>query len=104
MTRLTAFTSTRAGPDLWPHMAQPGELLVHTADDGSPWALCYQCPCGCGSPVMVPSQHAVHDGWATWELTDHGDGTYSASPSVRMSDPKGCQSHYFIRHSRVEWC
>jgi len=101
--RLPAFTSVRTGPDLWPHEAAFGELLVHTAEDGSPWALCYQCPCGCGSPVMVPSEKA-RDGSPTWTLTAEADGSYSASPSVRMTSPQGCKSHYFIRSNRIEWC
>lgn len=103
--RLNVFAVVRTGPSrFWFQDLPFGELLVLTADDGSPWALSYLCPCGCGVPVMIPSPQAVAGQSPSWTLTAEPDGTYSASPSVRMTSPTGCQAHYHIRHNRIDWC
>ncbi len=54
------------------------------------------CACGCGNEVVTPFNPA-----SGWRLSFDGK-TVSLWPSIgnwRLP----CQSHYFIRHNRVEW-
>ena len=53
------------------------------------------CACGCGTKVVTPLSPAE------WQLRKEGD-LVSLYPSIgNWNDP--CQSHYFIRRSRVLW-
>lgn len=55
----------------------------------------HRCACGCGSEVITPL--APTD----WELTFDGE-TVSLAPSIGNWSFE-CQSHYWIRRSRVRW-
>lgn len=53
------------------------------------------CCCGCGQRVVTPLNPAK------WRLVDHGD-SISLSPSIGLGT-LACRSHYWIRHSRIDW-
>lgn len=53
------------------------------------------CCCGCGNKVITP--FAPTD----WKLTFDGVSV-SISPSIGNWNFK-CQSHYWIRHNKIEW-
>lgn len=103
MARLTAFREVRHIPDLIYAML-PGEPSLEDGViyvvDGTPYVE-YNCPCGCGGVVMLPTKNNQRDyeGWGFWEQ----DGKVTLSPSV-FSTGFPCKSHYFIRANRVEWC
>ena len=53
------------------------------------------CCCGCGNKVVTPLNPSG------WKLTEKG-GAVSLHPSIgNWSFP--CQSHYWVRGSRIEW-
>ena len=55
----------------------------------------HSCACGCGLEVVTPLSPS------DWQLMFDGE-TVSLSPSIgNWSFP--CRSHYWIRHSLVEW-
>lgn len=56
----------------------------------------HKCCCGCGKEVVTPFSPT------DWKMTFDGDNV-SLSPSIGNWSFK-CQSHYFIRNGRVDWC
>ncbi len=54
------------------------------------------CCCGCGSKVVTPLNPAK------WRVINH-KSTVSLSPSIGLG-ALPCRSHYWIRHSRIDWC
>lgn len=74
-----------------PQRPSAGMLYVSIANA----TAIHLCCCGCGREVVTP---LAPNGWS---LTFDGD-TVSLHPSIgNWSFP--CQSHYWIRGSRVEW-
>ena len=55
----------------------------------------HNCCCGCGREVVTPLNPT------DWKLTFNGE-TISLHPSIGNWDFP-CQSHYWIRKSRIEW-
>lgn len=103
MERLTKFREVRHIPDLIYAMLPDEPQLedgVFYVVDNSPYVE-YNCPCGCGGVVMLPTKkhNKGYDGWAFHEQ----GGQVTLSPSV-LSSGFPCKSHYFIRANRVEWC
>jgi hypothetical protein len=58
------------------------------------------CPCGCGDDIYLNT--LPHDQEPSWRVFKDWDGNISVYPSIWRS--KGCQSHFFITHGKVEWC
>jgi hypothetical protein len=56
------------------------------------------CPCGCGSVLHM---NLLEDERPCWRVTQHPDGTATLFPSVWRK--RGCRSHFWLRHGRVEW-
>lgn len=54
------------------------------------------CACGCGEKVVTPISPDF------WQMYYNGK-EISLTPSIGNYEFP-CQSHYFIRHNRVEWC
>ena len=105
MERLTAFYVVREITD-WNILPMQGELLVIDGGNGAK-CLFLQCPCGCGSPIMVPARGSIRTERGDhpyWDITHEVDGTWSAAPSILLTSPDGCRSHFFIRHNRIDWC
>jgi Family of unknown function (DUF6527) len=63
------------------------------------WIAGTVCPCGCGAFLQMA---LVPEGHPRWTATSHWDGTTSLYPSVWRQ--KGCRSHFFLRHGKVNWC
>jgi hypothetical protein len=58
--------------------------------------VAHKCLCGCGKEVVTPLSPT------DWALTFDGE-SISLDPSVgNWSYP--CQSHYWIRKNKVQWC
>lgn len=100
MPRLTEFKEVRHVPDLnYPGDSSLDDGVLYVVDD-SPYVQ-YNCPCGCGSIVTLPTlkhQEGYH-GWGFLE----DRGMITLSPSIH-STGLPCRSHYFIRANRVVWC
>jgi hypothetical protein len=56
----------------------------------------HKCCCGCGEDVVTPLNPT------DWKLIYDGE-TISLSPSVGNWNLP-CRSHYFIKHSKIQWC
>jgi hypothetical protein len=54
------------------------------------------CACGCGEKVVTPISPKF------WQMYYNGK-EISLTPSIGNYEFP-CQSHYFIRYNRVEWC
>lgn len=80
----------------------PDDLRPRTiylaGEGGHRWCAALLCPCGCGQVIQLNLLKAVRP---CWSVTEHGDGSVSIEPSVWRQ--KGCRSHFFLRHGRVEW-
>lgn len=60
----------------------------------------YLCPCGCKQKVFINSKGYMSTA-TCWDITLK-DGKVTVSPSIRMTS--GCESHYFIKENKVQWC
>lgn len=63
------------------------------------WFAALVCPCGCKEVLHMS---LLNDADPRWSLSKHSDGTVSLSPSVWRKI--GCKSHFFLIHSRIQWC
>lgn len=76
-----------------------GRAIYIVRRDGIGRRAAFECPCRCGRKIdlnLIPSNQQP-----SWSATMDSDKV-TLHPSVWLrSDP--CQSHFFIRHSRVVW-
>jgi hypothetical protein len=63
------------------------------------WAAAMVCPCGCKEVIQLNLLKQVRP---RWSVQEHKDGSVSLMPSVWRQ--KGCRSHFFVRHGRIDWC
>jgi len=75
------------------------ETLYVAGDGPHTWAAAMMCPCGCGDIIQL---NLMKQARPCWTVRCHRDGTVSLIPSVWRT--KGCQSHFFVRQSRIQWC
>jgi len=68
-------------------------------EDGQLWQVAMLCPCGCSATIQLSVLPNSKPGW---RVTMHLGETVSLSPSVRRTT--GCQSHFYLRDGRIEWC
>jgi hypothetical protein len=54
------------------------------------------CACGCGERVVTPISKRA------WSLSYNGEEV-TLTPSIGNYEQE-CQSHYFIRNNRIDWC
>lgn len=109
-----AAAATRWARKLWPWRKPPrftGERVedfpdrlrparVYLAGEGTNlWGAALLCPCGCGETIQLNLLKQVRP---CWTVSEHADGSVSLAPSVWRSH--GCNSHFFVRHGRIEWC
>lgn len=73
--------------------------LIHLIDDGDSWSAGFYCPCGCGDVLEIALLYGVKP---RWELTTDCKGRPTLYPSIWRKT--GCQSHFWIRQGRVQWC
>lgn len=103
MGKLTEFREVRHVPELnYPMLPGDPQLEdgVLYVEDGSPF-VGYNCPCGCGKVVILPTQKHQPDFYG-WDFRE-SNGKVTLSPSV-LSTGFDCKSHYFIRDNRIDWC
>lgn len=83
--------------DEFPDALKPS--TVYVAGEGVHiWAAAMLCPCGCGDVIELNLLRKVRP---CWSVREHADGTVSLTPSVWRR--KGCRSHFFILHGRIDW-
>lgn len=63
------------------------------------WSVAMLCPCGCQAIIQL---NLLKQTRPCWELIHNRDGSVSLSPSVWRQT--GCRSHFFLKHSHIEWC
>jgi hypothetical protein len=83
--------------DFHEHLS-PDTLYV-AGEEPHVWAAALLCPCGCGDTIYL---NLLEDETPRWTLHHERNGAVSLRPSVWRT--KGCRSHFFVRHSRIEWC
>jgi Family of unknown function (DUF6527) len=82
----------------FPDRLEPSK--VYLAGEGDDlWAASMICPCGCGAVIEL---NLLKQARPCWSVEEHRDGTISLKPSVWRQ--KGCRSHFFVRHGRIDWC
>lgn len=73
---------------------------IYLAGEGDNlWAAALICPCGCGDVIEL---NLLKQARPCWSVQEHQDGSVSIDPSVWRS--KGCKSHFYVRHGRIDWC
>ena len=94
-TEFAGVVFVESGVDPAPHIRKRRLVLVGSQERAK-W-LRFLCPCGCGQimALNLMRSHSPH-----WDVTDHGDGTVSVTPSVHATK---CGSHYWLRRNRVDW-
>ncbi len=75
---------------------QARKLVVVGTREHPKW-LRFLCPCGCEEVVALNLMKSHQPRWA---IEPHRDRTLSVSPSI---DSRTCRSHYWIRHSHIDW-
>lgn len=63
------------------------------------WAAAMVCPCGCGDIIEL---NLLKQARPCWQAQLHSDDTVTLSPSVWRQ--KGCRSHFWVRHGKIDWC
>jgi hypothetical protein len=80
----------------------PKQLDSHTlyiVQDGSFFEQAAMiCPCGC---KKILHMNLLSDEHPYWKFIHHKNGTASLHPSVWRQ--KDCGSHFWFKHSRVQW-
>lgn len=79
--------------------SMPRRNLVLARDDGEDWCVGMRCPCGCGDVIELL---VIAEAKPRWDVSADQKGRPSLSPSVWRKT--GCQSHFWLRRGRVEWC
>jgi hypothetical protein len=75
------------------------QAKVYLAGEGDNlWAASMICPCGCGEVIEL---NLLKQARPRWSAQEHSDGTISLAPSVWRQ--KGCRSHFYVRHGRIDW-
>jgi len=77
----------------------PRRNLVLARDDGEDWCVGMHCPCGCGDTIELL---VIKEAKPRWDIAVNAKGQPSLSPSVWRKT--GCQSHFWLRRGRIEWC
>lgn len=79
-----------------PNQLLPG-VCYYLEDFGSPWAVMFKCPCGCGEPItlnLVGSR-------PVWNASIDSNSQIRLHPSVWRT--KSCRSHFWVRKGRIAW-
>lgn len=72
-------------------------LVLVGSTERPKWAR-FSCPCGCGEILALNLMRSLSP---RWEVQVSDDGKADVFPSVHSLP---CDSHFWIRHSRVDWC
>lgn len=75
------------------------KTLYVVEEDGFQEQAAMICPCGC---KRVLQMNLLADERPCWKITIHNNNTASLHPSVWRK--KDCNSHFWLRQGRVQWC
>lgn len=79
-----------------PDMLLPG-VCYFLADFGTPWAVTFQCPCGCGKPITLN----LIGRRPVWKASIGEHNRIQLHPSVWRTT--ACRSHFWVRNGRIDW-
>ena len=77
----------------------PRRNVVLARDEDGDWCVGMRCPCGCAQTIELMLIREVKP---RWDLSVDDKGRPSLNPSVWRQ--KGCGSHFWLRHGRIQWC
>jgi hypothetical protein len=77
----------------------PWRDVVLARDGNEDWCVGLACPCGCGQKIELL---VVPEAKPRWDVTTDAKGRPSLRPSVWLQ--RGCRSHFWLRHGKIEWC
>ena len=80
-----------------PESVPPQKIFI-VQEGVQPDSLIFKCPCGCGADIHL---NLLKDAKPRWHFKINKRGNISIYPSVRRT--KGCQSHFYLSNSRVDW-
>jgi len=64
----------------------------------NPWLIAFKCPCGCDSKIYL---NLLVEAKPKWRLVTNSRNRISISPSIWRKH--GCQSHFFVTKSKIDW-
>lgn len=70
--------------------------VIGTTDE--PWQAELLCPCGCKDKIVLPVNDSTEPRWVLKTINSKKP---SLSPSVWRT--KGCKSHFFLKHGKIDW-
>ena len=73
--------------------------LYIVEDEGLEEQAAMLCPCGCRRVLQM---NLLPDERPCWRVTRHKNGSASLYPSVWRK--KDCNSHFWFKEGRVNWC
>lgn len=77
----------------------PWRDVVLARDGEEDWCVGMVCPCGCGQKIELL---VIPEAKPRWDVTTDEKGRPSLRPSVWLQ--RGCRSHFWLRHGKIEWC
>lgn len=76
----------------------PGTAVIVGQAERPKWVT-FQCPSGCGTPLLLSLNP---DRRPRWAVSYDWLGRPSITPSVRRTD--GCLCHFWLKNGHVDWC
>lgn len=98
LIRQPELLSTRAEEMPPRELLEAGQLVIVGPTEAPKW-ITFQCPSGCGVPLLLslsPNRRP------RWSVTTDWLGRPSVKPSVHR--PDGCKCHFWIQRGNVIWC
>jgi len=74
------------------------KVIYIVGEPGNIWLIAFRCPCGCKSVIHL---NLLEDAEPKWNYKINKKGRITICPSVWRI--KGCQSHFFVRRSKIVW-
>lgn len=74
------------------------KVIYIVGEPGYVWLIAFRCPCGCKRVIHL---NLLEDAEPKWNYKINKKRRITIYPSV--SRIKGCQSHFFVRKSKIVW-
>lgn len=74
-------------------------IVYIIGEKNHPWALAFECPCGCRKTVQL---NVLKEAKPRWKFQVLAKNKIDISPSIWRTS--GCKSHFFIRKGKIWWC
>ncbi len=106
--RINQYETVKLPDHMHEDLPKPGQICVIVGTEVSKRcgpSVHYLCPCGCGKEIFLPCHtpeepRTTEPKWGLWLAPE--SNLVTLTPSIQDNGP--CQSHYHIKHGRVEWC